>query len=110
MAPWAFVPSWLNLFKNQLLIQFFHRWWAMVAAIAVFTLLYASLRAVVSWRGRLAMRALGSLVVLQILLGIMTLVARVPPLLALTHLLTGLALLAILVWIAFELKYHSHHG
>lgn len=101
-------PVWLNLLENQVLLQFFHRWWAIAAAMAVFVLLFSSLKAQirgeVSSRCRFGLRALASLVVTQILLGIMTLIAVVPATLALLHLMIALLLFAVLLLVAYELR------
>ncbi len=100
-------PIILNFFKNPLLIQFFHRWWAFVAAAAVFALLLATLRLPLSHRARFGLRALGSIVILQLVLGITTLVTRVSLSFAISHLMVGLILFALLVFLTYELKGHA---
>jgi cytochrome c oxidase assembly protein subunit 15 len=99
-----FKPAVVNFFANQVLIQFVHRWWAFAAALVVFVLLFTGVKIEVSNRARWGLRALGSLIVLQILLGIMTLVTLVSPVLAAVHLMGGFAVFAVLVLITFELK------
>jgi heme A synthase len=103
-----FEPPWFNLFYNPIWIQFFHRWWA-IAALLVVSLLpltailsrsMTTLGPAVSW----LLRALLSVLVFQVLLGILTLITRVQPLLALLHLLTALLLSALLIALAYLLR------
>lgn len=81
-APW-----WVNIYENIITIQFIHRWLAIGVALAYFVW-WAKSRA--NERVQLAV----GLVVLQVGLGIATLVAQVPLALALLHQLNALALIA----------------
>ena len=89
----AMTPAWLNPFENPLTVQFDHRMWAYaVAGLALVNHLAV-------WRsgsGRLLNSAslLLCLVLVQIGLGIWTLLAVVPLHLALTHQMTAMAVLA----------------
>jgi cytochrome c oxidase assembly protein subunit 15 len=94
---------WQNMLKNPILIQFFHRWFAFVTAAAVFTLVFVGMKTAINNRARLALRAIASVVVLQIMLGITTLVMKVQAVVAIAHLMVGLLLFALLVWCSFEL-------
>jgi heme a synthase len=87
---WVISPAWRNLFENALTVQFTHR---MIAyAIALFVALYA-------WRVRGTESALLLLLVLlQIGLGILTLLHQVPLGLALCHQGGALMLLAAALW------------
>lgn len=96
---------WHNLVENQVLLQFFHRWWAFVATLVVLFLIVRAIPFPLSPRGRLGLRAVGSVVVLQVLLGIGNLLMRVPFWLSLVHLATALFLFGLLVLITHELRY-----
>jgi cytochrome c oxidase assembly protein subunit 15 len=101
-----FEPALLNLFHNKVLVQFLHRWWAWVVAGLVVALVWVSLRTpAISARGRLLLRAVFSVLVLQLLLGIATLLLQVPIALGLAHQVVGFGLLVILVAITYELRY-----
>lgn len=101
-----FVPTWLNLLKNPILIQFMHRWWAVLAVVVCISLIVASFQMTTSTPAKLALRALASLIVAQFMLGIMTLISKVAPPLALLHLVFGFLIFATLVAILYEYKYH----
>ena len=101
-APW-----WINFFENEGLVQFNHR---MVAyAVAAFA-------AVIYARGialgkqpdgthaRNSAKAVAILTILQVFLGIVTLVLVAPPLLAALHQLMAAFLLCAAIWHAYELK------
>ncbi|MCS7082071.1 MAG: COX15/CtaA family protein [Bacteroidetes bacterium] len=103
-----FQPAILNVFHNKVLVQFLHRWWAWGVFAAVTALVWVSWRAPgVSVRGRLLLRSVFSVLVLQLLLGIATLLLQVPIALGLMHQAVGFLLFAILVAITYELRYAS---
>ena len=108
VALWSdqYVPAILNVVQNPVFIQFFHRWWAMVAALMVFIMIGASFRTKLNHSSRLAMRFLASTVVLQILLGITTLVAKVPFAIALIHQMVGVLLFCCLIFLTYGLRRH----
>jgi len=98
-------PMILNLVENQVLIQFIHRWWAFVAAVAVIVFVARTLPKALTTRGRIALRAVTTVLVLQILLGIGNLLMKVPFWMAFAHLATGLALYVTLLVITHEVKF-----
>jgi heme a synthase len=98
-------PAIMNLFQNQILIQFVHRWLAFIAAGVVIALVLRTISLPLTTRGRLALRAVASILVLQILLGIGNLLMKVPFGMALAHLATGLLLFVTLLVITHELVY-----
>ncbi|MBW7996203.1 MAG: heme A synthase [Candidatus Glassbacteria bacterium] len=96
-----------NIMYNKLLQQFIHRWWAFAAAGMVFYLVVAAMRFTVPSRARFGMRALSALIVLQIILGIFTLLFQVPPHMAITHLAVGFLVFEVLVLLGYELRNHE---
>jgi cytochrome c oxidase assembly protein subunit 15 len=98
-------PMILNLVENQVLIQFIHRWWAFAAAAAVIVFVARTLPKALTTRGRIALRAVTTILVLQILLGIGNLLMKVPFWMAFAHLATGLALYVTLLVITHEVKF-----
>jgi len=106
-ALWSSVyqPGCNNLFQNQILIQFFHRWWAFLAAGLVIWAHVQALKIPTTPRARLAARGVGIFLILQILLGIGNLVMKAPFGMSLAHLVTGLTLFGLLVILTHEVRY-----
>lgn len=84
---WAKSPAWLNIFENHAAVQFAHRWLGFTAF--VFTLWFA-------WRMQAPI--LATLIVLQLVLGILTLISGVSIPLAALHQAGALATLAALIF------------
>ncbi len=108
-ALWSsgYQPEIVNLVRNKLLWQFFHRWWAFVAAAGSVWLVFSLIRFRVSGRCRLGLRALAALVMLQLALGVITLLLAVPAHLGVLHLTVAAVLFMLLVLINFELRNHA---
>ena len=88
-----------NAVDNPIVVQFLHRWWAWVVAIAVLTL--ARLAQAVGVKG--AAHAIATAVVVQISLGIATLMSGVDLHVAVAHQAVATLLLAATVWAAHGL-------
>lgn len=88
-----------NLVSNPVVVQFVHRWWAFVAAALILLVAGA-----VSARGLPARaRALVAIVLLQIVLGVTTLLSGVDITLAVAHQACAALLLGTLIWSAHAL-------
>ncbi len=87
---WVQSPVWLNMLANPSLVQFEHRWLGVLTLCAICGFWWAS-RATQGWP-RVATHALLLLAILQVCLGVMTLLWVVPLPLAALHQATGLAL------------------
>ena len=74
-------PAWRNAVDNPIVVQFIHRWFAFIAAAGLVTLAVKAMRS----GGIVAGRVLIGLVVLQILLGISTLMSGVEIGIAVAH-------------------------
>jgi cytochrome c oxidase assembly protein subunit 15 len=94
-----------NLSSNPIVVQFQHRWWAWAVAIAVALLALAAYRA-----GR-PVRALTivALVLIQIALGIETLLSGVSLPIAVAHQATAALLLAAMIWAAHGIGAPQHN-
>ncbi len=85
-------PAWRNLVDNPVVVQWTHRWWAFIAAALLVWLSVSAMK-----RGsRKTPIMLKILLIVQILLGIMTLMSGVELWIAATH--QGVA--ALIVWCA----------
>ncbi len=85
MSPW-----WTNLIHNPMGVQFLHRWWAVVVAFAALWVAWILYRA----GARSIALALELVVVAQFVLGVFTLVLRVPTPLGVIHQGVGVLVLA----------------
>jgi cytochrome c oxidase assembly protein subunit 15 len=104
---WRSYMGILNFIHNTVLVQFIHRWWAFVAFIMIIFLVFYSLKFKITSRCRIAFRVITSVVALQIILGIITLLTKVPPTLGVLHLTLGLILFGNMLYITYELKNHE---
>ncbi len=98
MSPWS-----LNFFENIATVQFSHRVLAMTTLIAVLVLWRWGRGQAVSGRSARALHALGMMVLIQVVLGISTLLFFVPVSLAAIHQAGALVLFTLALWAAYEL-------
>jgi cytochrome c oxidase assembly protein subunit 15 len=97
-------PWWLNGFENVATVQFDHRILA-YASVALIAWLWIKVRrALVLQRARLAANAMAAMAVLQVLLGIATLLLVVPLPLAVLHQAGAALLFSLSVWAVYELS------
>ncbi|HEU4436924.1 MAG TPA: COX15/CtaA family protein, partial [candidate division Zixibacteria bacterium] len=101
----VYQPAINNVFQNQILIQFFHRWWAFAAAGLVIWAHVLALKVSTTPRARLAARGTAVFIVLQIILGIGNLMMKAPFGMSLAHLATGLSLFALMVILTYEIRF-----
>lgn len=92
-------PFWLNVTENPAAVQFHHRVAAMVSVLVVFALLMHVIRSDLSAQRRLPVHLLAGLVLIQVALGITTLLFVVPLDLAAAHQGGAVALFAAAVWV-----------
>jgi heme a synthase len=95
-------PLWRNAFDNIVAVQFNHRVGAYVLAAAILAYAVALRKVETPVRNRAILLAV--LILLQIVIGIATLVAAVPIGLALLHQAMALIVLLVLVWNATALR------
>jgi len=102
--PFFNTPWWLNIFENPGLAQFDHRLMAYVVLVAAFAVWFYSRRDVVS-RVRTSATAVLHASLLQVALGIATLLLQAPIALAALHQLAAAMLFATALWHTFERRY-----
>lgn len=93
---WQLTPYWINFFENIPAVQFVHRWLAMTAALVILSL-YA--HALYKNQTSAVFHVLGLIVIVQVLLGILTLLSGVNIALASAH-QAGAALLLVTLTMA----------
>jgi cytochrome c oxidase assembly protein subunit 15 len=90
---WGLAPGWINLFENPAAAQFVHRWLAIATMATVLAL---------GWRdraaGSLPVRLAAAMALLQVGLGIATLLMIVPVPLAALHQAGAVTLLTLVIW------------
>ena len=99
MAPW-----YLNLFENVATVQFDHRIMAEITFLLVASVWYLAHRSLPSSHRRLAFHLLAAAVVVQLGLGISTLLLVVPISLAAMHQAGAMILFLIAIWTRFETR------
>jgi cytochrome c oxidase assembly protein subunit 15 len=95
-AAWTLEPAWINAFENLALVQFIHRW---VGPTTMIVLLSWVVR---RWKTTNAtsqkwLQALGVMSVVQVMLGLSTLLTHVNIPIAVTHQAGAMALLTLLI-------------
>jgi cytochrome c oxidase assembly protein subunit 15 len=88
-----------NLVSNPVVVQFVHRWWAWVVALLILLVARKSIRA----GAKAPAHAVLTIVILQIALGIATLLTGVDIVIAVAHQACAALLLACLVWTAHRI-------
>ncbi len=101
---YGFDPSWMSPFEDQKTIQFNHRHLAELTTLMVLVMWFAGRRSGIAGRGRAALNLMMVISVIQICLGIFTLLMVVPIWLAVMHQAGAMALLCAAVWTAFEFR------
>lgn len=102
---WALQPGWRNLFENVVAVQFIHRVLAVVVALAVVGWWTGSLRLPRGDSARATASFMLLALLLQLALGIATLVYKVPLVLGAAHQAGAVALLTLVLMHAHMLKY-----
>ena len=104
----ALQPAWINLFENAATVQFGHRLLATVTLLTVLAVTWMASRAPLPSRLRLPFLLAGVLVLVQYLLGIATLLARVPVALGASH-QANMVLLLTAVLAAHHAVFRRNH-
>ncbi|MFT5538703.1 MAG: cytochrome c oxidase assembly protein subunit 15 [Alphaproteobacteria bacterium] len=96
-------PVWRNLFENVPLVQFNHRWLAIITVIAVLVLgIKATVTLGLPAHARIAAFSAVAAVLAQAVLGITTLILVVPVALGAAHQAGALLLIGLLTWAVHE--------
>ncbi|XP_064630260.1 heme A synthase COX15-like [Lineus longissimus] len=101
---WVFSPKWKNIFENTTMVQFNHRNLGETTVCAIAGFWWMCRKAPLPPRARMAVNALMGMALIQVSLGITTLLTYVPTPLAATHQSGSLILLSISIWLMKELK------
>ncbi len=101
---WDLSPPYLNFFENIVTVQFDHRVLAISVLISVGIFHWRSQRVRLTASQRLSARVLLAAALVQVGLGVSTLVLVVPVPLAALHQAGAVVLLAVTIWLAHELR------
>jgi cytochrome c oxidase assembly protein subunit 15 len=100
----ALSPLYRNLFENIATVQFDHRLLATLTLIAVMAFWWTATRVSMARRARLAVHLLLAMVLIQVTLGISTLLLHVPMSLAAAHQAGALALFTLVLFASHALR------
>jgi cytochrome c oxidase assembly protein subunit 15 len=100
----ALEPVWRNLFENLTTVQFDHRILAILTFVLVVAYWAKARQADFVGRSRSAMNALLIVAILQVILGISTLLLSVPTVLAAAHQGVALLLLSVALYLTHSLR------
>jgi len=100
----ALDPMWRNVFDNMTTVQFDHRWLAITTFIIVLVYWRGARRADLPARARPAVNALLHTAVLQVALGISTLLLAVPVVLGAAHQAVAMLLFTVALYLVHALQ------
>jgi len=100
----ALDPFWRNFFDNIATVQFDHRWLATITFIAIITYWVRARKADLPKRVRPAINALLHTSVLQVVLGISTLLLAVPVILGAAHQAVAMLLFTVMLYLVHALR------
>lgn len=106
----AHSPAWISFFQNPTAVQFVHRGlaWILLGGMLVFYLAVRRVQVSLSFRVRLF--AMTSLVVVQFMLGMSTLLLKVPVKMATAHQVVGCLLLLSLIAVLHQSRTEGESG
>jgi cytochrome c oxidase assembly protein subunit 15 len=104
-AMWSVSPAWLNIFENAATVQFNHRLLAIATFLSIVALWLGAGRVSLTRSQRVWLHAVCIVAVVQVALGVSTLLLRVPVSLAALHQAGAMALLTALLCLAYETRY-----
>ena len=102
---WSITPAYLNFFENVTTVQFTHRLLAMATFVAITALWIGAQRTSLPRSQRLWLHATALAALVQVALGISTLLLRVPVPLAALHQAGAMVLLTVLVGLVHAARY-----
>ena len=100
----ALEPFWRNFFDNMTTVQFDHRWLAITTFVLVVVFWFRARKADVPARTRPAINALLHTAVLQVALGITTLLMAVPVFLGASHQAVAMLLFTVALYLVHALR------
>ncbi len=102
-AGWSLQPGWRNLFENLATVQFDHRLLALLTLVSVLVLWFRGRGGRLPGPARAGLYALLAAAVLQVTLGLSTLLLRVPVPLGAAHQASAVLLLSVALYVTHRL-------
>ena len=100
----ALEPAWRNFFDNMTTVQFDHRWLAITTFVLIAVFWSRARNADLPARARTAANALLHTAILQVVLGITTLLMAVPVILGATHQAVAMLLFTVALYLVHALR------
>jgi heme a synthase len=102
------LPTFIqNLTQNMMMVQFIHRWLAVIVVVIAVIFAKKVIESKAPKPTRKAVARVGLVLIIQFILGILTLVLKVPIVLAVAHQLGALALLSCAIVVNHKLEANS---
>jgi len=101
----SMTPAWLNLFENATTVQFNHRVLTTTLALLVIIFYLAALSKSPPARLKLGLHLMMAMILIQVSLGISTLLLHVPIPLAASHQAGALILFTLIIFVAHQTQY-----
>lgn len=102
---WSLSPWWRNFFDNMITVQFDHRILAITTLLAIIVFFIKSRSAELPGRSQVAVKALLHTAILQVLLGISTLLLAVPVFLGAMHQAVAMLLFTVSLYVLHSLRH-----
>lgn len=102
-AAWMMEPAWVNFFENGVMIQFLHRTAALIVTAIISVFWFRMRSAELPPRIRISIHFLFVMVLIQLTMGILTILMSVPVFWGVAHQGGALVLFSISVWIRFQI-------
>lgn len=101
---WNLSPVMANFVENTATVQFAHRWLAVATALVVWAYAFRALKSGIDPRGKMLALGLAGMILLQVAMGIATLLSFVWIPVAAAHQGGALVVVALILWSLHELK------
>jgi cytochrome c oxidase assembly protein subunit 15 len=106
-AMWSMSPAWLNIFENPATVQFNHRVIAIATFAGIVALWLGARSKPLTRTQAIWLHIVLAAAVVQVALGVATLLLRVPVTLAALHQAGAMVLLTVLLCLAYESRYRA---
>jgi len=101
---WMMSPAWLNVLENPIMVQFIHRWLGIIVFATILALWIVTFSRKLRSIQKMGIHILLGVSILQVLMGIFTIVWRMPVALAVAHQAGALLLLTASLFVSYQFK------
>lgn len=102
-SAWMIEPAWINFLENGVMIQFLHRTMALIVTIIILVFWFKMRSAELPPRFRMMIHLMFIMVLIQLTIGIITILMSVPVFWGVAHQGGALVLFSMSVWVRFQI-------